>query len=83
MASWRGPDGILVEVIVINDRQRFKISQTVNGRRYLIDYCGTIAQVAKHVDLADLVEVIPFPTQGTTCGRTSSHACAYAPESNA
>lgn len=61
MHRWQGPKGIEVEVIQLDHRQLFKVSQRVNGRRYLVGYCGTIAQVAKHVDLADLVEVFPFP----------------------
>ncbi|GAA4579766.1 hypothetical protein GCM10023194_06230 [Planotetraspora phitsanulokensis] len=32
----------------------------VGGRRYLIAYCRTPAEVAAHVDLADLVEVTDF-----------------------
>lgn len=57
MAVWRGPNGITVEVIQLNERQLFKVTQTVNAGRYLLGYCATIAQVTRHVDLADLVEV--------------------------
>ncbi|WP_250212637.1 hypothetical protein [Acrocarpospora catenulata] len=31
--------------------------------RYLLAYCGTPQEVAKHVDLADLVQVIPLPAR--------------------
>ncbi|WP_165969580.1 hypothetical protein [Nonomuraea terrae] len=50
-------------MITLNDRQRFKVTQKTNGRRYLLGYCATIAQVTRHVDLADLVEVVDFPAQ--------------------
>ncbi|MFI7448045.1 hypothetical protein ACIBQX_11155 [Nonomuraea sp. NPDC049714] len=60
MATWHGPDGILIEPIILNDRPRLRVTQTVNGRRYLIAYCASVKQVAKHVALADLVEVIPL-----------------------
>lgn len=61
MQCWRGPDGILVEVIVLGAQQRFKVTQTVNGSRYLLGYYGRIADIVRHVDLADLCEVIDFP----------------------
>jgi hypothetical protein len=58
---WRGPDGIKVEVIVLQTSSRLKVTQRVNGRTYLLGYCRTIRDVERHVDLADLVEVIAFP----------------------
>lgn len=61
MAVWRGSEGILVEVIVLNRSPLYKISQEVNGRRYFHAYAATIERLAEHVDLADLVEVIAFP----------------------
>jgi hypothetical protein len=63
MKTWHGPDGILVEVIVLDARPVLKVTQLVNGRAYLLGYCRTIVDVAEHVDLADLVEVIPFPAR--------------------
>ncbi|MEV0994677.1 hypothetical protein [Nonomuraea sp. NPDC050202] len=64
MAVWRGPRGIEIEVIVLNAYQRFKVTQTTNGRRYLLGYYGTLAGVLRHVgDFADLVEVIDFPSE--------------------
>jgi hypothetical protein len=60
VATWHGPNGITVEPIILNDRPRLRVTQTVNGRRYLLGYCANVRQVAKHVDLADLVEVIPL-----------------------
>lgn len=62
MATWRGPRGIEVEVIRLDQKQLFKVSQHVNGHRYLLGYCGTIAQVTRYVDLADLCEIVDFPT---------------------
>lgn len=66
MARWSGPRGIQIEVIRLNDRPLFKITQTVNGHHYLVEYCATIAAVTKHVDLADLVEVLDFPANDQT-----------------
>jgi hypothetical protein len=60
VATWHGPDGITVEPIILNDRPRLRVTQTVNGRRYLVEYCTSVRQVARHVALADLVEVIPL-----------------------
>ncbi|MEU4576590.1 transposase [Nonomuraea sp. NPDC023979] len=60
MAVWRGPDGILIEPIVLEQRPCLRVTQDVNGRRYLLGYCTSVKQVARHVDLADLVEVIPL-----------------------
>ncbi|MGW6502986.1 transposase [Nonomuraea angiospora] len=59
--TWQGPRGIEVEVIQLNEKQLFKVTQTGPHGRFLLDYCATIAQVTRHVDLADLVEVIPLP----------------------
>lgn len=63
MARWSGPKGITVEVIQLNARHLFKVTQIVRGHRYLLGYCGTIAEITKHVDLADLVELIDFPAK--------------------
>ncbi|MEV1167363.1 transposase [Nonomuraea sp. NPDC049784] len=61
MSVWHGPRGIEVEVIVLDQRPRFRVMQTVHGRRYLLAYCSRVQEVAQHVSLADLVEVIDFP----------------------
>ncbi|MDP4501093.1 transposase [Nonomuraea turcica] len=66
MATWHGPEGIIVEPIILNDRPRLRVTQLVHGRRYLLDYCTNTRQVAQHVDLADLVEVIPLPIDRRT-----------------
>ncbi|WP_157548705.1 transposase [Nonomuraea candida] len=63
MACWHGPRGIQVEVITLGSGQLFKVTQRTNGRRYLVGYCATVGQLARHVDLADLVEVLAFPAK--------------------
>lgn len=60
MVVWHGPDGIQVEVIVLDQRPCYRITQTAGGRRYLLAYARRVAEVARHVDLADLTEVIPM-----------------------
>ncbi|MDX3101767.1 hypothetical protein [Nonomuraea angiospora] len=50
-------------MIQLDDRSLFKITQTVNGHRWLVEYAATIAAITKHVDLADLVEVLEFPAK--------------------
>ncbi|GII51933.1 hypothetical protein Pth03_03220 [Planotetraspora thailandica] len=55
-----GLHGYEVEAINLDGRQRLRVSRTVGDRRYLIAYCRTPAEVAAHVDLADLVELTDF-----------------------
>ncbi|GAA4560519.1 transposase [Planotetraspora kaengkrachanensis] len=55
-----GVDGYEVEAINLGGRQRLRVSRLVGGRRYFIACCRTPAEVAAHVDLADLVEVTDF-----------------------
>ncbi|MDP4511843.1 hypothetical protein [Nonomuraea turcica] len=64
MATWRGPDGIQVEVIMLNRAPLYKITQRVNGRRYFLAYSSDVDGLLPWVDLGDLVEVIPFPATG-------------------
>ncbi|HEX4816769.1 MAG TPA: hypothetical protein VFV66_28850 [Nonomuraea sp.] len=60
MAQWRGPGGLLVEAIILDDRPMLRISHRVNGRTYLRGYCATVAELDDHgVDLAELVEDTP------------------------
>jgi hypothetical protein len=61
---WRGPDGIRVEVIVLDRRPRLRATQTLNGHRYLLGYYRDPQELTQHCDLADLVEVIDLPTHG-------------------
>lgn len=58
---WHGPRGIQVEPITLDRRPRLRITQTVGGRTYLIGYAASVREVAEHVDLADLVEVVDLP----------------------
>lgn len=67
--KWCGPNGIQVEAIVLNRRPLLKVTQHVNGRRYLLGYCATTSAVSKHVDLADLCEVYPFPRVSASASR--------------
>ena len=62
MAKWHGPDGILVEVIVLGRRTCLRVSKTVRGRCYHQAYCS-LAQLGEYVDLADLCEVYEFPRE--------------------
>lgn len=63
MSVWFGPRGIQIEVIVLDDRQRLRITQTIKGRRYLVAYASTVREVERHAPLADLVEVIELPVR--------------------
>ncbi|GGS85892.1 hypothetical protein ACIBIZ_28040 [Nonomuraea spiralis] len=61
MGQWRGPGGILVEAIILDDRPLLRVSHRVNGRRYLRGYCTTVSELGEHgVDLAELVEDTPL-----------------------
>ncbi|GII34640.1 transposase [Planotetraspora mira] len=54
MTKWVGVHGYEIEAIVLNGRQRLRVR--LYG--YLVAYCMSVAEVARHVDLADLVEVV-------------------------
>ncbi|WP_043638748.1 hypothetical protein [Nonomuraea candida] len=57
MGQWRGPDGILVEAIILGDRPLLRVSHQVGDRTYLRGYCTTVTELGEHgVDLAELVE---------------------------
>ncbi|GAA2656650.1 hypothetical protein GCM10010412_026800 [Nonomuraea recticatena] len=58
MTRWLSPDGIEVEHIVRDERPCLRVSHRVNGRRYHVADCWSPEQVALHVDLASLVEVV-------------------------
>ncbi|MGR6921499.1 hypothetical protein ACU635_45265 [[Actinomadura] parvosata] len=61
MGQWRGPGGILVEAIILDDRPLLRVSHQVNGRTYLRGYCTTVSELGQHgVDLAELVEDRPL-----------------------
>jgi hypothetical protein len=57
---WVGVDGFEVELVVLDRLPILRISQRVGRTRYWHADCRTPAEVAEHVDLADLVEVIPI-----------------------
>jgi hypothetical protein len=58
MGVWRGPDGILVEAIILDDRPMLRVSRQVEGRTYFRCYCSAVEELGRHgVDLAQLVEV--------------------------
>ncbi|MEV0344283.1 hypothetical protein AB0H88_00860 [Nonomuraea sp. NPDC050680] len=57
MAKWHGPDGIVVEAIVLGNRPLLRVSRHVNGRAYFRGYCARVEELGGHgVDLAKLVE---------------------------
>ncbi|MEU7003948.1 hypothetical protein [Nonomuraea sp. NPDC046570] len=57
MRTWRGPDGIEVEAIVLGDRPCLRVTRRVGGERLLLAYCADVRDVGDHVDLAQLVVV--------------------------
>ncbi|MBF8186040.1 transposase [Nonomuraea sp. K274] len=70
---WVGLDGYEVVGVVCAGRQVLRVRR--HGR--MVADCTTVAEVARHVDLADLCEVIPFPVQRpvepAAAAGTSSH----------
>ncbi|MCC5574451.1 hypothetical protein IMZ11_02195 [Microtetraspora sp. AC03309] len=61
MALWRGINGYEVEHIMLGNRPTLRVSKRVRGARVLVAYCRSVREVAEHVDLADLVEVVELP----------------------
>ncbi|GAA5077613.1 aspartyl/asparaginyl beta-hydroxylase (cupin superfamily) [Thermocatellispora tengchongensis] len=59
-STWRGAGGIEVEAIVLGAREVLRVCRWYGERRYLVAYCRDVEELARHVDLATLVEVIPF-----------------------
>lgn len=57
---WRGPGGIEVEAIVLDDHPRLRVSRWTRWGRFWVAYCRTPDEVAEHVDLGSLVEWYPF-----------------------
>ncbi|MEV0386248.1 transposase [Nonomuraea sp. NPDC050643] len=70
---WVGLDGYEVVGAVRAGRQVLRVRR--NGR--MVADCTSVAEVARHVDLADLCEVVEFPARrgaaAPATGRTSSH----------
>ncbi|MER6943712.1 transposase [Nonomuraea sp. NPDC000554] len=70
---WVGVDGFEVVPAVWGGRQVLRVRR--NGR--LVADCFSVAEVARHLDLADLCEVIQLPVRRTWAdpvgARGSSH----------
>ncbi|MEV4019575.1 transposase [Nonomuraea angiospora] len=70
---WVGLDGYEVVGVVHGGRQLLRVRR----HGWVVADCTSVAEVARHVDLADLCEVIELPTQRRTEeraeARTSSH----------
>ncbi|MGI5268704.1 transposase [Nonomuraea sp. CA-218870] len=70
---WVGSDGYEIVLAVQDGRQVLRVRR--DGR--LVADCASVAEVARHVDLADLCEVVTLPArprqEGRPAARTSSH----------
>jgi hypothetical protein len=58
-----GSDGTEVEAKLLGERQVLTVHRWYGQRRLLIADCRTVAELGEYVDLADLIEVITFPTR--------------------
>ncbi|WP_432922758.1 transposase [Microbispora sp. CA-135349] len=54
MRRWVSSQGHEVDPVVIEGRQLLRVRHL----GYHVGYCASVAEVAGHVDLADLVEVV-------------------------
>lgn len=63
VSVWHGPRGFEVEVITLGRRALYRVTQVLGGRRWHVANCATISEVSRHVDLADLVEVVDLPVR--------------------
>ncbi|MDA0636104.1 transposase [Nonomuraea sp. MCN248] len=70
---WVGSDGYEIVLAVRAGRQVLRVRR--DGR--LVADCASVAEVARHVDLADLCEVVTLPARPAQAerpaARTSSH----------
>ncbi|MEU4572275.1 MULTISPECIES: transposase [Nonomuraea] len=70
---WVGGDGFEIVLALRAGRQVLRVRR--NG--WLVADCLSVAEVARHVDLADLCEVVRLPAARVPAeaveGRTSSH----------
>jgi len=70
---WVGSDGFEVVPVVRAGRQVLRVRR----HGWLVADCVSVAEVARHVDLAELCEVIQWPTGSGAAepleARTSSH----------
>ncbi|MBP2704372.1 hypothetical protein JOL79_11165 [Microbispora sp. RL4-1S] len=53
---WVGVDGWEVDAVTLNGRPVLRVRHL----GYHVAYCASPSELAQHVDLADLVEVIPL-----------------------
>lgn len=58
-SRWVGPDGLEIVPADVHGQQVLRLSR--HGRH--VADCLSVEEVARHVDLADLCEVIPFPVR--------------------
>ncbi|WP_370024915.1 transposase [Planotetraspora sp. GP83] len=61
MHKWVGVNGYEVDVIVLDGCQVLRVRHL----GYHIAFCGSVTEVARYVDLAELVEVADLPQQPT------------------
>lgn len=61
MSRWVGGRGFEVEAIRLDGHTLLRVRQ----HGFLVAYCRSIAEVARYVDLDDLVELIVLPSTGT------------------
>jgi hypothetical protein len=62
-----------VELIVLDDHPRLRVSIRTRWGKYLLAYCWDVDSVAAYVDLADLVEVYRFPDRDRRRGPCAHH----------
>lgn len=62
MHKWVGVGGYEVDPVVIEGRQLLRVRHL----GYHIGFCSSVAEVARYVDLADLVEVVELPLRTRT-----------------
>ncbi|MEW9531922.1 hypothetical protein [Microbispora sp. NPDC049125] len=66
MSRWVGVGGWEVDAVVLGGRQLLRVRHL----GYHIANCRTVREVAAHVDLADLVEVVQLAPAFLGTGRT-------------
>ncbi|GII76424.1 hypothetical protein Sru01_14060 [Sphaerisporangium rufum] len=60
MARWVGGRGFEVDTVTLDGGARLRVRQY----GVVVAYCRTVAEVAEHVDLAELAELIILPGAG-------------------
>ncbi|GAA0386210.1 hypothetical protein GCM10009530_41490 [Microbispora corallina] len=61
MRKWVGVNGYEVDCVVLDGRGLLRVRHL----GYHVGFCASVAEVARYVDLADLVEVVELPPVGT------------------